>query len=834
VSAGKVAPLLRAGLIAGLVVAGLAYPLAALAGLGVNAGTHALANMPDELTVVPNAQTTYVYARDGRTLLTTFYEEYRKQTKIENMSPYITEAIVASEDTRFYEHHGVDAKGVARAFVANQQAGGVSQGASTLTMQYVRMALRDAARTPQEALDATEQTTGRKVREMRLALEVEKRMSKQDILERYLNAAYFGHRAYGVYAASQIFFSKLPKDLDLDQAALLAGLVKAPSAFDPASHDQTAAVARRNYVLDQMQKMGSITPAQAAVASRAKITLHLSTPPNDCASISQKHNDWGFFCDYFKDWWLRQPAFGNNPLEREENLRRGGYTVITSIDPTIQASAMKHILDKEKKRSKYAHGQVVIEPGTGRIVSMAVNRTYSLDQSHNGKHSDPSKRKYAKGNYPNTVNPLLGGGTMAGYQAGSTFKIFTMLAALESGLPLDTSIYSPGQYVSKYIVAPGPAACGHHWCPKNSSKSMTGTQTMWSGFGKSVNTYFVQLEEKIGADKAVAMAERLGLQWRTGVDRELAQPDHSAGWGAFTLGVSDVTPIEMANVFATVAAEGAYCEPLPVRSIKNRDGSNAIFQGKLIAAPRCRRAFSADVARAATDAASCVTGYGASKGSCGGWQTSPMVYATLHRPVAGKSGTTDNNRTAWFCGFTPQLAAAAFVADPDNSNDFVGAGRSTISKYTLAETLRDALKGQPKLKFTPPTHALTYGGHNSDSDNQDSDVHSTSDRHSSDHSSNDGNSDGRPSDGHNSNDGNSDGHNANDHPSDGDGSNDHPSDSHNANDRHTDGHGPNDHNSDGHGSNNRHSDGHGSNNHKPGGHHSNNHNSGDNNSGDNN
>ena len=707
-SAGKFAPLIRAGLIAGLVVAGLAYPLTALAGIGVKYGTNALQSMPDDLSVVPSAQTTYVYARDGHTLLTTFYEEYRKQVKIENMSPYITEAIVASEDTRFYEHHGVDAKGVARAFVANQQAGGVSQGASTLTMQYVRMALRDSAKTPQEALDATEQTTSRKLREMRLALELEKRMSKQEILERYLNAAYFGHRAYGIYAASQIFFSKLPKDLDLNQAALLAGLVKAPSAFDPASTDQTMAVTRRNYVIDQMQKMGSITPAQAVTAKKAKIHLHLSTPPNDCASISQLHNDWGFFCDYFKDWWMRQPAFGSNPEEREENLRRGGYTVVTSIDPSIQASAMKHILNKEKRTSKYAHGQVVIEPGTGRILSMAVNRTYSLDQSHNGKHSDPAKRKYAKGNYPNTVNPLLGGGSMAGYQAGSTFKIFTMLAALESGLPLSTSFYAPPQLFTKYITAPGPATCGHHWCPKNSSPSMTGDQTMWSGFGKSVNTYFVQLEQKVGADKAVAMAERLGLQWRTGIDKELASPEHAAGWGAFTLGVSDVTPIEMANVFATLAAEGAYCEPLPVRTIKNRDGTNATFHGKLIAGPRCHRVFSTDVARAATDAARCVTGYGAAKGSCGGWETSPMVYATLRRPVAGKSGTTDNNRTAWFCGFTPQLAAAAFVADPDNSQDFVGGGRATISKYTFAETLRDALKGQPKLKFTAPSRALTY------------------------------------------------------------------------------------------------------------------------------
>ncbi|WP_051808757.1 transglycosylase domain-containing protein [Actinoplanes subtropicus] len=706
-AAGKIAPLVRAGLIAGLVIAGLAYPLAALAGIGVKAGSKALAAMPEELTEVPTAQTSYVYARDGKTLLTTFYEEYRKQVSIEDMSPYITEAIVASEDARFYEHHGVDAKGVARAFVANRQAGGVSQGASTLTMQYVRMALRDSAKTPQDALEATEQTTQRKLREMRLAIELEKKLSKQEILERYLNSAYFGHQAYGIYAASQIFFSKTPKQLNLNEAALLAGLVKAPSAYDPAVGDQKAATDRRNYVIDQMAKMHTITPAQAASSKTAKIQLRLTTPPNDCISIPQKHNDWGYFCDYLKSWWQQEPAFGRTPDERLENLRRGGYRIVTSLDPRIQASAMSHVLDKEKKRSRYAHGQVIIEPNTGRVLSMAVNRTYSLEPN-------PKDR-----NYPNTVNALLGGGTMAGYQAGSTFKIFTMLAALDSGLPLDTSIYAPEQYVSKYIVARGPASCGHHWCPKNSSKSDTGRQTMWSGFGKSVNTYFVQLEERVGADKAVAMAKRLGLTWRTDVDRTLASPEHAGGWGAFTLGVSDATPLELANVFATLAAEGNYCEPLPVRAILNPDGSKAKYRGQLVAGPRCHRVFSVDVARAATDAARCPTGYGSARGSCGGWSTSPMVYATLHRPVAGKSGTTDNNRTAWFCGFTPQLAGAAFVADPDDPNDFVGGGRSTMSKYTFAQTLNDALKGQPKLKFTPPSKQIAWHGDRNGTDPDD-------------------------------------------------------------------------------------------------------------------
>ncbi|MEU4217827.1 transglycosylase domain-containing protein [Actinoplanes sp. NPDC026623] len=707
--AGRITPLVRAGLIAGVAVAALIFPLVALAGAAAKDGADALQNMPEELIEVPSAQTTYVYANDGRTLLTTFYEEHRRPVSITEMSPYITKAIVASEDSRFYEHNGVDAKGVARAFVANQQAGGVSQGASTLTMQYVRMALRDGARTPTQALKATEQTTARKLREMRLALELEKRISKAEILEKYLNSAYFGHRAYGIFAASEVFFSKEPKELTLTEAALLAGLVKAPSAYDPATNDQTAATERRDYVIDQMAKIGSITPAQAAAAKKTRIELHLTTPPNDCVSVPRKHNDWGFFCDYLRNWWMEQPAFGRTARERLENLRRGGYKVVTSIDPEIQHSAMKHVLDKEKRRSVYAHGEVVIEPGTGRIKAMAVNRKYSLSQKKNGEHSDRRKRHHIKGNYPNTVNPLLGGGDMAGYQAGSTFKIFTMLAALDDGMPLDTAFNAPERYVSKYITAPGPATCGRHWCPKNASASMTGRQNMWSGFGKSVNTYFVQLEQKVGAEKAVRMAERLGLKWRTEIDRTLAGPDHANGWGAFTLGVSDVTPIEMANVFATLAAEGKYCEPLPVRMINTRDGTSLSYQGKKVAGPRCHQAVRPEVAQAATDAARCVTGYGAAKGSCGGWETSPMVHAVMNRPVAGKSGTTDSNRSAWFCGFTPQLAAAAFVADPDNPDNTVGTSRGTISKFTVAQTLKDALKGQPKLKFNPPPAEMVHG-----------------------------------------------------------------------------------------------------------------------------
>ncbi|HYN94753.1 MAG TPA: transglycosylase domain-containing protein [Pilimelia sp.] len=701
---GRVAPLLRAGLISGVAVAALIYPIAALGGIGAKKTADKINELPATLRLLPPAQTSYVYAADGKTLLTMFYEEHRKYTPLAQISPHLRQAILAAEDARFYEHSGVDAKGIARAFVANQQAGGVSQGASTLTMQYVRIVQRDGARTPAEALAATEQTSGRKIREMRLAIELEKRLTKDKILEGYLNAAYFGHRAFGVFAAAQVFFSKVPRTLTVSEAATLAGLVKAPSAYDPASRDRRAATERRNYVLDRMVALGQLSRAAGSAAKREPIRLRLTAPPNDCVSVPRRTNHWGFFCDFFKSWWLAQPAFGATPAEREDNLRRGGYRIVTSLDPRVQSRAQKHVLAKEEVGSRFAHGTVVIQPGTGRVRAMAVNRVYSLDQKDNGRHSDPRLQGKLRGNYPNTVNPLLGGGTLPGYQAGSTFKIFTLLAALELGLPMGTAFYAPQRYRSMYYTAwNDPRACaGGHWCPQNASASMTGRQNMWTGFGKSVNTYFVQLEQKIGAERAVRMAERLGLRWRSDIDQMLAAPERAHSWGAFTLGVSDTTPLEMANAFATVAAGGRYCAPLPVTSIIAPGGAQAEHKGQPVAAPRCRVAVSKASALAATDAARCVTGYGAARGGCGGWSTAAEVHSIVGRPVAGKSGTTDETRAAWFVGFTPELTAASFVADPDNPFHRVGNGNSWKPRQTVGQTLRDALRGRPVRNFTPP------------------------------------------------------------------------------------------------------------------------------------
>lgn len=705
---GRAATLLRVGVIAGVLVAAVVFPLAAVAGLSIKAGATMLSELPTELPAKPPAQTTYVYANDGKTLLTMFYEEHRRYTTIDRISPYLQQAIIASEDARFYEHNGVDTKGIARAFVANTQADAVQQGASTLTMQYVRMALRDGAETAAEVRAATEQTSARKLREVRLAMAVEERLSKAEILERYLNQAYFGHRAYGVFAAAEIFFSKRPDELTLTESATLAGLVQAPSAYDPASQDRQAATDRRNWVIDRMVGLGYVSPAAAELEKAEPIKLTLTEPPNDCASVPRKRNDWGFFCDFFRNWWTEQEAFGDNPLQREDRLRRGGYRVVTTLDPTVQKIAQRQVVAREPVGSPFAHGTVVVQPGSGQVRAMAVNRRYSLNQDRNGPHTDWSST--VPSSYPNTVNPLLGGGDMPGYQAGSTFKWFVLLAALDAGLPLSTKIHAPQRYSSRYLDG-GPASCGGRWCPQNASKAMTGSQTMWSGFGKSVNTYFVQLQERVGAEKAVRMAERLGLRWRTEIDQQMASEERANGWGAFTLGVADTTPLEMASAYAVGAADGVYCEPTPVLSIQDQDGndvtmSNPDGEPVPVATPRCREAVSAAVARAATDAARCPTGSGATRGSCGGWSTAGEVNGIVGRPVAGKTGTTDDNRTAWFVGFTPDLAAASFIADPDNPFHAVGGGNASKPIRSAAQTLHDALAGEPVSIFRPPPRSV--------------------------------------------------------------------------------------------------------------------------------
>jgi len=707
--------LLVCGMLAGVVVAAALFPAIALAGLAAKASSDGFDNLPSTLALQQSPQITYVYASDGKTLISTFYDENRRDVPLSDVAPVMREAMVAAEDMRFYDHHGVDVKGVARAFVANEQANETAQGASTLTMQYVRQAIEYSATTPQQVVDATSDTPGRKLREMRYALALEKQLSKNQILERYLNLAPFGNGAFGVYAASEVYFGKTPKDLTLPEAALLAGLVKAPSDLDPMTDQgRTLAVQRRNdYVMVNMEKMGYISEAQRQEVIKATLTFSGKPTPNGCTTVVD--NSWGFFCDYFYRWWLQQPAFGADAFEREARLKAGGYSIVTSLDIGEQAAAKKNIEAIDRTGSNPSALLLAgVEPGTGRIQVMAANRVFSNDQASNQLSSDPAKRRLGlKGNNPNTTNPLIsGGGDITGYQFGSSFKIFTLTAALEKGLPLSYIINATSPFVSNYIIEPNsPAACqGDHYCPVNANPSyMNGVRNMWTGLGRSVNTYFVPLEQTIGSQNAVAMAKRLGIQFRSSSDAGYAASTKN-DWGAFTLGVSAATPLDMANAYATLGADGLYCEPIPVLEIRDFNGA------KLDAAtPRCHQAVDPNVARAAVDAMRCPVGDQSAFGQCDG-ATAQNIRGLVGKPVAGKTGTTDNNQTAALITMTKQLSVAGVLADPDwaQTTELVRdvGGRDIhagVVNQAVGLTLRDAMAGKQAINFTAPTRDIAFG-----------------------------------------------------------------------------------------------------------------------------
>ena len=687
-----------ASVLAGVVVAAVAFPAVGATGYAAKTGSDEFENLPTDLVIPPSPENSYLYAADGKTLITSFYEQNRKDVRLAEIPPVMRRAIVAAEDTRFYQHRGVDVRGVLRSLIANNTAGTVQQGASTLTMQYVRNVLFEAAKTPQQAQAATAQTADRKLREMRYALALEKRLSKAEILRRYLNIAAFGNQAYGIYAASHRYFSVSPAKLTLPQAALLAGLVKAPDAYDPTQADPKPAIQRRNYVLGQMTALHHITAAQAAKAKRAPLGLHPSTVPNGCVDVPAAHRDWGFFCDYFRTWWTAQQRFGPTEQARMDALNRGGYRIVTTLDPHVQGIAQRQVVHQASTHDPYAISMAVVKPGTGTVLAMATNRNYSLDTTHNGPST---ARRGQRGNYPNTTNPLIsGGGDIYGYQAGSTFKMFTMLAALSAGKTLSTSFRAPAKLKTRYPVGGGPASCGGYWCPHNANPSwMDGKRTMWDGFGRSVNTYFAWLEQKVGADKAVAMAQRLGIRFRAPSDAALARHAHS--WGAFTLGVAAVTPLDLANAYATVAAEGVHCAPRSVLSVHDRDGGVVPVPGA-----HCRRVLPADVARAATDAARCPVGQQSYYRKCNGGTAPTGFGAAMRRPFAGKTGTTDNTQTATFVGYTPQLAAAAIAADPDNPRRAVGDAYATKVDWAVGDTITRSLAGTPVRHFGTPSRKI--------------------------------------------------------------------------------------------------------------------------------
>ncbi|QSB05575.1 transglycosylase domain-containing protein [Natronoglycomyces albus] len=679
--------LLTCGVLVGVLAAAAVFPLLAVGGFAAKQSIEKFDSLPGELTEANLPQTTKVYASDGETLIANFYEENREVIELDDVGDVMINALLAAEDTRFYEHEGVDWTGVLRAAVTNQTSED-SQGASTLTMQYVRNSLIYSASSIDDVIAASEPTMERKIREMRYALALEEELTKDEILERYLNVVFLGSQAYGVHAGAYTYFDKAPNELELHEAAFLAALPKYPSlASINAEADLSEPLSRRNWVLDRMADVEYITEAEATEAKEEPLGLNPQPTGNEC--VDTTHTDWGFFCDYFKQWWASNPQFGDTQWERLDLLKRGGFSITTSMDPDVQSKSMKTLASHIDVNNPTALGSVVVTPGTGHVQAMAVNRIYSLDQSNNGPHSNERLRSAGvDSNYPNTTIPLLSGNDETpGFPAGSTFKLYTMLAALEEGMPLATSLPSPHTYHSRVYTVheEGRASCSqvnpgqYVWCPSNDNPSMTqSSMDMWDAYGRSSNTYFVQLQEFVGTSAAVEMAERAGINFRAEegvVEARNNENQELDEYGMFTLGLDSTTPLDMANAYATVASGGIKCDPMPVLKIHRSDGSFWEDASE----PSCERVIEEDVALAAVSAGRCPVGQSDDVSRCSGG-TATGEGSSFDRPLMGKTGTADRNRSYWMMLATPNAASATFVGDPDMSSRSVNANSAWSSQ----------------------------------------------------------------------------------------------------------------------------------------------------------
>jgi membrane peptidoglycan carboxypeptidase len=603
--------------LAGVLVAGLAIPFAAVAGLGARNVADSMDQLPSELTAEPLAQRTRVLAADG-SLLATWYDQNRVTVPLNKVALIMRKSIVAIEDYRFYEHGALDLKGTLRAFITNQASSGVVQGGSSITQQMVKQTLINQARSDEDVAAAQADTYERKIRELRYAIAFEQEYSKDWILERYLNVAYFGDGAWGIETAARHYFSRSAKKLTLPQAALLAGIVKNPTQFDPTNNPHDARK-RRNVVLNRMAELNVISVSESRKARRSPLALAVQPTRNGCVGVNGE-----FFCDYVQEYLEKDPALGRTKADRQRLLEAGGLTIETTIDPRMQRAADAAVAAHVAPTDQAIGGLAMVVPGTGQVRALSQSRPMGADRARGRT-------------FLNYVVPKEFGDAN-GFQAGSTFKVFVLAAAIKQGIPLSTRIRSPLTIdiePDELETCDGPLASFDTWSPANSTGA--GTYNLYTGTRQSVNTFFAQLEARTGLCDPITMARDMGV--------DVPKKDEV---GPFTLGVTDTDPLTMAGAYATFAARGEYCEPRPVNRVLSSSG-------KVIAdyPDKCQQLMPAAVADAVNDVLRGVQepgGFGYSAG------------INLAQPSAGKTGTINDNKAVWFVGYTPNLATASMLA----------------------------------------------------------------------------------------------------------------------------------------------------------------------------
>jgi penicillin-binding protein 1A len=574
-------------------------------------------NLPDisRMADYQPASSTRIFARDG-SLLASVYKENRVWVPITRIPPLVSEAFIANEDHNFYSHHGVDFGGIVRAAFADlthQQF----QGASTITQQLARrLFLND------------EVSVSRKIQEALLAMEIERYYTKDEILERYLNIIYLGAGAYGVDAAAHTYFGKGVEKLSVGQAAMLAGVVAAPSDYSPFAN-MNLARDRQRHVLDRMAESGYVTQTQADEAFDAPLELASQRAPGLQ----------GYASPYFTTYAIAQleKLFGADAVQE------GGLQVYTTLDPRMEKIAQEAVtwgVDQALAEGINAHeaALVSIRPSTGEIVAMIGGPHFSLANQFN--RAWQAKR-----------------------QPGSSFKVYVYTAAVDSGMPVSTIVDdTPVSY---------PMGDGTSWSPKDDDFRYMGAVTLRTALTLSRNIVAVKLLERVGPDRVIDYAHRMGITSDLEPNLSLA------------LGSSVVSVLDQASGYSTLANQGLHVDPSPFRLVKDSLGTTVLDN---------QYAQANDVVGAGTaflmtsilqDVISKGTGY---------------PNAIIGRPAAGKTGTTSDFRDAWFVGYTPDLVTAVWLGNDDYSRMYESYG-GNIPARIWARFMKAALQGTPPHDF---------------------------------------------------------------------------------------------------------------------------------------
>lgn len=592
---------------------------------------------------VASAQATILYYSDGRTELDRLGEINRESVPLSDVPVHVQRAVLAAEDRGFYSNPGISLTGMGRALWASV-SGGPVQGGSTITQQYVKN-----SRLTQE------QTLSRKLREFVISLKIERESSKEEILENYLNTIYYGRGAYGIQTAAKAYFGKNVADLDVAEGALLAAVVRGPSLYDPGlgRSQERNARERFDYVLDGMVSQGWLS-------NRARKRTTFPTVTRTTTG-SERSGPNGYLAGV-----VRAQLSSGSVVEPEEILR-GGLRVVTTIDKDLQRSAVEAV-DRDRPSGGRADGIHValasVRPEDGSILALYGGKDYSKQQFNDA--------------------------TQGHFQAGSTFKVFTLVAALQKGI--DTATPFDGR--SPVTLSSFRSADNPQGTVQNFGGHSYGILTLKQALAVSSNTVFATLNADVGPENTSRVAEQLGLPADRGVDVADSAPglrDNAAN----VFGTAAVRPVDMAEAYATLAAGGVHTEPSIVRRVTSAEGE-ILFEDQ----PRRQRVIDESVAADTVDAMAEVLRSGTASG--GG----------IDRPAAGKTGTTTQNKAVWFAGFTPQVSTAVAMYLPDAKGnaqpmrDVAGLSELTGGTYPLRiwqSYMRAAHENLPVEDFPPPT-----------------------------------------------------------------------------------------------------------------------------------